>query len=124
MKESPIFVRTYDLLLWLIPSTVKFPREYRFGMAMRLQQSALDFQERIIEAALSDGSALNRNLSRADIELAKLRFHVRLCRDLRLFSLGQYEHISRIVVEVGKLLGGWIGRTKRDCNHDSKGRIE
>jgi hypothetical protein len=25
MEESPIFTKTYDLLLWLIPTTQKFP---------------------------------------------------------------------------------------------------
>lgn len=27
---EPIFERTYDLLCWLIPTTIKFPREQRF----------------------------------------------------------------------------------------------
>jgi hypothetical protein len=107
MKESPLFVRTYDLLLWLIPQTLKFPREHRFTMAQRVQNAAMDFQELIIEAGLSKGKLRISSLIRADVELTKLRFHIRLCKDLRLFSLGQYEHVSRMVVEVGQLLGGW-----------------
>ncbi len=107
MKESPIFARTYDLLLWLIPQTLKFPREHRFTMAQRVQDVALDFQERIIEAALSDDQREDDHLARADVALTKLRFYLRLCKDLQLLSLGQYEHVSRMVVEVGKLLGGW-----------------
>ena len=50
MKESPIFTRTYDLLRWLIPLTVKFPRTHRFVLAARVQETALRFQERLIEA--------------------------------------------------------------------------
>jgi hypothetical protein len=30
MEESPIFTKTYDLLLWLIPTTQKFPKDQRF----------------------------------------------------------------------------------------------
>jgi hypothetical protein len=26
---------------------------------------------------------------------------------MQLLSLGQYEHVSRMVAEVGRLLGGW-----------------
>jgi hypothetical protein len=44
MQESPIFTRTHDLICWLIPLTVKFPRSQRFVVAGRLQQRALDFQ--------------------------------------------------------------------------------
>jgi hypothetical protein len=107
VKESPIFARTYDLLLWLIPQTLKFPREHRFTMAQRVQDVALDFQERIIEAGLSNGQRQDDHLSRADVDLTKLRFYLRLCKDLQLLSLGQYEHVSRMVMEIGKLLGGW-----------------
>jgi hypothetical protein len=43
----------------------------------------------------------------ADSELDKLRTHLRMCRDLSLISPGQYEHAARMLVEVGRLLGGW-----------------
>jgi hypothetical protein len=39
--ESPIFARSYALLRWLIPLTIKFPREQRFVLAAAFQQSAL-----------------------------------------------------------------------------------
>jgi hypothetical protein len=29
---------------------------------------------------------------------------------------GQYEHASRMVAEVGKLLGGWLKQTKDSLN--------
>jgi hypothetical protein len=105
MNESPIFTRTYDLLRWLIPMTVKFPRQQRFVLAEALQRTALDFQERLIEANMS-AQPLSV-LGQADVSLTKLRFYLRLCRDLELMDLGQYEHVSRMVSEVGRLLGGW-----------------
>ena len=49
--ESPIFARSYALLRWLIPLTIKFPREQRFVLAKVLQQSALQMHERFIEAS-------------------------------------------------------------------------
>ena len=55
MTESPIFVRTYDFIQWLIPRTMSFPRSQRFVITKRLQDSMLDFYEAIIEAALCSG---------------------------------------------------------------------
>jgi len=107
MKESPIFARTYDLLLWLIPQTLKFPREQRFVLAKRVQDTALGFQENLLEAGLRKGAARAERLVESDIALAKLRVYLRLCQELRLFSLGQYEHVIRMVSEVGRLLNGW-----------------
>jgi len=41
--QSPLFVKTYDFLLWLIPLTLKFPKAQRFLLAERLGKMALDF---------------------------------------------------------------------------------
>jgi hypothetical protein len=77
MNESPIFTRTYDLLRWLIPMTVKFPRQQRFVLAEALQRTALDFQERLIEANMSVQPL--PVLGQADVSLTKLRFS---CREM------------------------------------------
>ncbi len=47
-------------------------------------------------------------LASADVELTKLRFHLRLCRDLDLLNSGQHQHASRMLDEIGRLLGGWF----------------
>jgi hypothetical protein len=111
VKESPIFAKTYDLLLWLIPQTTTFPREQRFVLARRVQDVALTFQECLIEAsALAKDNRRGKLacLAKADMELTKLRFHLRLCRDLELLNPGQHQHVSQMLDEVGRLLGGWV----------------
>lgn len=105
MKQSPIFSKTYDLLTWLIPLTIKFPRSHRFVLARVLQEEAIRFHNLLIEAA-HQKSPLSC-LDAADAELDKLRLHIRLSRDLQLISFGQYEHVAYILVEIGRLLGGW-----------------
>ncbi len=111
MKQSPIFPRTYDLLRWLIPATVKFPRQQRFVLAEAVQRTALRFQERLVEAARASDPL--PALHQADTDLTKLRLYLRLCRDLALISPGQHAHSARMVNEVGRLLGGWLKSAKR-----------
>lgn len=106
-KESPIFVRTHDFILWLFPHTMSFPRSQRFVLTKRLQDAVLDFQERIIEAALQRGAPQAAQLQQADLTLAKVRFYLRLSHELGWLKSGQYAHASRMVTEIGKLLGGW-----------------
>ncbi len=111
MSQSPIFVKTYDLLLWLLPTTTKFPREQRFVMAGQVQRVALRFQECLIEAATLPKEKRPAKLERlheAEVELTKLRFHLRLCRDLRLLEADQHRHVSQMLEEIGRLLGGWL----------------
>ena len=112
MKESPIFTKTFDLLTWLLPETVKFPRQHRFVLAEAVQRTALLFQEQIIEAGMA-ADPLPR-LHDADITLIKLRTYLRLARQLALLKFNQYEHGSRLVDEVGRLLGGWIKSAKEE----------
>ena len=106
MQESPIFSRTYDLILWLLPQTGKFPRVYRFGLGERVVRQALDFQETLVRAGHSKKERA-RLLDEADIQLAILRQNLRLCKDLEIIKLNQYEHVSKMLVEIGRLLGGW-----------------
>jgi hypothetical protein len=51
MPESPLFTRSYDLLRWLIPAAIGFPRTHRFVLSERIQGQALDFHEALIAAA-------------------------------------------------------------------------
>jgi four helix bundle protein len=106
-NESPIFARTYDLLRWLIPLTIKFPRQQRFVLAAELQGCALRLHERLIEAAHGEDTVRLAALATADVELDKLRHYLRLSHDLELITTGQYEHASERLAEIGRLLGGW-----------------
>ena len=107
-EPSPIFVKTYDLIAWLIPQTMQFPKSQRFVLAKRVQDAALDVQELLILAGKSQRAERRRSLMQADVRLEQLRLHWRLCRTLGLVAPGSYEHGARLIDEVGRLLGGWI----------------
>ena len=106
MKESPLFAKSYDFIRWLIPQTVKFPREQRFVVAERLQTTAMDFMECLYFA--TDKPRQAEALNQADVKLKQLRFYLRLSHDLELMDTRRYEHASRLLEEIGRLLGAWI----------------
>ena len=106
MKESPLFAKSYDFIRWLIPQTVKFPREQRFVLAQRLQSTAMDFMECLYQA--TDKTRQITSLAQADVKLRQLRLYLRLSHDLELFDTRQFEHASRLLEEIGRLLGAWI----------------
>ncbi len=108
MNESPLFTRTYDYLMWLIPQVQKFPRVHRFTLAEHIQTLAMEFQDNLIAAGKSSGQARRDSLKEADIQLEQLRHWTRYSRDNGLFTLGQYEHAARMMAEVGRLLGAWL----------------
>ncbi len=111
MNESPLFARTHDLILWLIPQTQKFPRAHRFGLGERVQRAALDFQELLIAAGKARGPERRAHLGQADVRLAQLKHWARVCVELGLWSAGQYGHAARMLDECGRLLGAWLKQT-------------
>ncbi len=107
-EKMIIFTRTYDMLTWLLPLSESFPRSQRFAVTQRLQHAALNFQETIIEANALRGAMRAQKLRVADTELRKLRLYLRLCEKWKWITSGQYHHVSKMLVEIGKLLGGWL----------------
>ena len=105
-RQSPIFSKTYDFLLWLLNHTEKFPKSERFRMGTRLEDTAFRFYEQLILATRS--SQKRKVLYEADLELDKLRLFIRLSHDRNLTSQKQYRYAAGLLVEIGKLLGGWL----------------
>lgn len=110
--QSPLFVKTYDFLLWLIPLTLRFPKSQRFLLAERLSRLALDFYDLILEAVQESAHQAER-LAAADRLLTKIRLYLRLSYDLHCLSADQFEHAARQMDELGRLIGGWQKKSRR-----------
>lgn len=113
MDDSPLFVKTHDLLKYLIPATEKFPKSQRFALAQRIRDTALDFYEYLLEARKVGLLARRDVLLRADVTLEKLRIHLRLSMEMEYLKFPQYEHASGYVVEIGRMLGSWREGTEK-----------
>ena len=115
MRESPIFVKTFDVLKWILGHTEKFPKSQRFFLAKRINDAIFDLYELLGEAAvLNDGRILHR-LNSADVRLLRLKHYCRLALEMHYLSFRQYKYVSAALEEIGRLLGGWIksaGRQK------------
>ncbi len=108
-NQSPIFSKTYDFILWLLNHTEKFPKSERFRMGKRIEDAAFTFYETLISATRS--SRTRSLLLSADLELDKLRLFIRLSHARHLTSGAQYRYAAERLVEIGKLLGGWLKTT-------------
>jgi len=101
-----ILTRTFDLLAWLLPKAETFPKLYRRTLVQRLLDAALDFQEALFDAQSQGGSTRQKHLRAADAALNKVRLYLRLAHRWRWLNDGQYRHVSAMVAELGRLLGG------------------
>ena len=76
-----------------------------------LLDAALDFQEALFDAQSQGGTTRQKHLREADAALNKLRLYLRLAHHWRWLTDGQYQHVSVMVAELGRLLGGWMKKS-------------
>ena len=99
-------MRRWDqFLLWLVPTVEGFPRSQKFLLGDRIQSTALDVLERLVEATYT--RARSGLLVQANLGVEKLRFLFRLAMDLKLLDLRRYEHAARSLDDIGRMIGGW-----------------
>ncbi len=110
-RHGPALERAYQFVLWLVPTLDKFPRSQRFLLGDRIEAAALDVLEGLIEATYA--RAVTAILGRVNLLLEKLRFLVRIAKDLRYLDPRRYEHAARAIDEIGRLVGGWIRGAER-----------
>lgn len=104
--NGPALEKMYQFLLWLVPTVEKMPRAQKFTLGDRIQNTALDALENLIEATYSKPA--EPLLRKVNLGLEKLRFLFRMAADLRFIDLRRYEYAARAISEVGRLVGGWL----------------
>jgi len=107
-KEAPIYPLIHDMLAWLVPHLEGWPRTQRFFLARQVLETATHFYRLMLRARkVKRIEERRRALLDADVELETLKSLLRLGQEQRYMSLSQYKHISRMLTDIGKQLGGW-----------------
>ncbi len=96
--EVDAVTKLYDLLLWAVPKLEKLPRGQKFLIGDRIENLLLDILELLIDAAYSRSKGAL--LRQANLKLEKLRYLVRLAKDLKLINMQAYEQAARRIDEV------------------------
>ncbi len=119
LKEVNALTRTYDLLLWIVPVLEKFPKGQRYLLGDRIETTLLDVMELIIQAVYTRNKTAV--LQEANLKIEKLRYLVRLVKDLKYLSIRKYEFVSRSLNEIGAEVGGRIKHVFSYCINYSNG---
>ncbi|MEA2103028.1 MAG: diversity-generating retroelement protein Avd [Candidatus Cloacimonadota bacterium] len=111
MNEVKILPALYDLIVWFSPKLSNYPKKYKYTLGDRILSIKLDILENIIDAKYS-GKKKSYFLRKANLQLEKLRFLIRLSKDLQCISIKQYEQTAKRINEIGKMVGGWEKHSK------------
>lgn len=105
-EQSPIFVKTETFMVWLLEHTAKFPKHERFRLAKRIEDAAFGLHECLL-LAINHKDRQTYYLLRANIELDKLRFYMRLAMEAKHTTYQQFGYAAQQLTEIGKILGSW-----------------
>ena len=99
-----------EMIMYGYQALKQFPKHEKHVLGAEIRESMLSLQRLIITAIKRYHK--KTTLTDLDIELAILKRRVRLSKDLRYIDIKKYEIWIGQLVELGKMIGGWI----RSCN--------
>ncbi len=110
--DIPIFKKAYDLYKTFHEYRRLIPKQDRFTLFERCEQTILDLIEGIMQASSQKQQEKVATLERASLKLNMLRVFVRLMKDVKSLDGKKYIALENIIDEIGRMLGGWIRSSK------------
>ncbi len=95
-----------DTVPWIMARTERFPKNLRYSLAQKIDNICLEILELIVQTIYSQ--AKREPLSKINLKLDVLRALIQMAFKLQRLSESQYEYISRILLDCGKMVGGWL----------------
>lgn len=89
----------------------KFPKSYRFSIGQSLVTASLELLMNLVDATYQARNA--GSLAAASREVNRIRYLMRLAKDLKVINLDAHEFAAKAVDEVGRMTGGWLKSTRQ-----------
>lgn len=105
-----IYQKTLESLKYAYIALKQFPKSEKFSLAAEVRSSYYKIIKLIIEANRKTKKLTD--LFTLDTELVFLKSLIHLSHELKFIDVKKYEVLSKQLVEIGKILGGWIKSSK------------
>ena len=111
-KDLMIQQRIYDMILYAYPALEQMPKSQKFSLAADMKRC----MDRIMRLTITANKKYTKKttLQELDVEIASLKIYLRIAYDLKYLPPKKYEVWTGMLVEIGKMVGGWI-RSQREA---------
>ncbi len=87
----------------------QYPKSEKFTLAKDTRDCLWNMGINILSANNAQKKQDREDYAKkADAELIKLRLLTRMGMKLHYLPFNKYEHLNRMIVETGKMMGGWL----------------
>ena len=101
-----ILQKVFDMIQYAYPALAQYPKSEKFSLVTDIKHILDEMLELTIEAQKKYFK--KTTLQELDVTIAKLKAYLRLSYILKFLPTKKYEVWSGMVVEIGKMLGGWL----------------
>ena len=114
-RDVKAWQKAHELTLAVYRTTRAFPKEELYGLTSQLRRSSASVCANIAEGCGRSGKRdFARFLQVALGSASELEYHLVLAADLKLIDSGTYARMDRSVVEVKRMLTGFIRKLTSD----------
>jgi hypothetical protein len=110
--DVPIFKKTYDLYKEFYICLKSFPKQDKYSLGEKCNLILIEILGHLLETGRLDGLEKLSCLEKISVKLNLFRVYIRLAKDIRALENKKYVSIQEMVDEIGRMLGGWIRKTK------------
>jgi len=101
-----ILQKIEDMMEYVYPALAQYPKSERFAMVADMKRSMDTMLERAIEAEKKYYK--KTTLQELDVEIMKMKTYVKMSYRLGFLPDKKRNVMNDYLVEIGKMLGGWI----------------
>ncbi len=110
--DIPIFHKTYEVYKLFDQFLIIFPKGKRYTLGQKIDQHLLEIIELIITAGYLPREQKLPILQKVSIKLDIVKILLRLANETKCIENNKYQQIISHILEIGKMLGGWIKSVK------------
>jgi len=112
-RTLQVWEKAHALTLAVYRASAAFPAEELYRLFSQIRRASASIPANIAEGCGRDGDAkLRRFLQIAMESASELEYHLLLARDLGYLAADHHETLERDVIEIKRMLSGFIQRLK------------
>lgn len=102
-------IALYKLWHQILPN---FPKSSRYTLGSKIDTAFLEVIEQVVKAGYASKTSKEIALNNASVKLDLLKFFLQVAWEIKSLDNKKYINLSEKLLEVGKMLGGWIKSVK------------
>jgi hypothetical protein len=105
--------------LWIV-SSESFPKKLKYTLGGKIDDLFLECLDLLFTASFQPKDRKLIYLDKVSVRFDLLKFLLRIAWEIDALEQKKYVHISELLVEIGRMIGGWMNKIKKETQPPPK----